>query len=183
MIMIDDDKFYKKTNLKCFPEIKNNLLELHKNKLFPIRKQAVRLHWSRENFLDLFDDVNEIAEEIQSPVLISKFFITPKHNILGTHIDSNKFSPTSWALNIPILTHQTDHYMVWYNYDGEIQHFSDSYNDSIRPASPELLKPVEKLVVNEPYFVKIGIFHGVLNSTPTPRIMLSIRFKKSFFND
>ena len=178
--MINDGKYYEKIKLKSFPEIKNKLLDLHKDTLFPIKKQAVRLQWSRENFLDLYDEINEIAKEINSPVTIAKFFITPPYNNLGVHVDSTAINPKSWALNIPILSHEDNHYMFWYDYQGEYITVSDSYNNSIKPKNVNQLTVLDKLVLTDPHYVKIGVFHSIENRTPTPRIVLTLRFTKSF---
>jgi len=178
--MIDDNELYKKVSLKCFPEIKDKLLLLHTNKLFPIKKRAITVAWTKENFLDLYDEVSEIAKSMSTKILIAKFFITPAHSFLGVHVDSNYMSNKNWALNIPILTHPDNHYMTWYDYQGEFDHVTNEYSRSLFPKNFEKLVPLDYLVLSSPHYVKIGIFHGIDNPTPTPRIVLTIRFINSF---
>lgn len=179
--MIDDDKFFKKIELLSFPQIQNALLNLHKDKLFPIKKQAVNVIWSRENFLELHDELINIADDMHSTIIIAKFFITPPYSQLGVHVDNTTISNKPWALNIPILTHSDNHFMTWYDYTGEIDQLSNAaYYNSIQPKEVNKLILQEKLILNDPHYVKIGMFHGVKNPTPTPRIVLTIRFSNSF---
>jgi len=178
--MFTDNEYFKKLELKSFPEIQNKLLTLHREKLFPIKKQAVTIVWTRENYLDLFDEINEIADEMKTSIMVSKFFITPEHDNLGVHVDSTKVSHKNWALNIPVLSHEDGHSMTWYDYHDEFKKVSDSYNKSLQPKYVEKLVPLSTLMMEEPHYVKIGIFHGIKNPTPTPRIMLTIRFRNSF---
>lgn len=181
-IMLDQTELFRKIELLSFPTIRQKLINLHYNKLFPIKKHAVAVPWSKENFLELYDDIQEIGDNIDSYVTVSKFFITPAYDNLGAHVDNIKINNTNWALNIPILTHQSDHYMIWYEYLNETLLTSGAYNNSLLPKYPEMLVPIDKLILNEPNLVKVGIFHGIENFNSTPRIVLTIRFKKSFEN-
>lgn len=176
-----DFKFYKPTTLTCFPLISNILLEKHKDKFNTNERSAVLLPWTRENFLDLYDEINSLVKPKGLHVTVSRFFITPASGSIGVHVDSHELNPNAYALNIPILVDSKDHVMNWFDYDGEIfSKVTTTYNKAIAPLTPEKLRLVKSHLLIAPTYVQVGVFHEVLNTSSLPRIVLSIRFSNSF---
>jgi hypothetical protein len=173
-----DFEFFKPAEIKCFPEISQKLYFLHKDK-FDIRKTgAVEIQWSEENCLELYHEVNELMKPRR--IIKCRFFITAPYSKLGMHVDLD-LNKNFYALNIPILVDTKDHFMNWYGYDGEIQYTQTAtYNKSVSPLEPSKAVLKKSLTLVEPAFTQVGIFHDVLNKSPLPRIILSIRFSDSF---
>lgn len=176
-----DFKFYKPTTLQCFPKISTDLLNIHKDKFNVKERGAVLLPWSKENFLDLHDEINLLTIPKEIHVTICRFFITPPGGSIGVHVDSHALNPNAYALNIPILVDSKDHVMNWFDYDGEIfSKVTPTYNKSIAPLSPEKLQLSASHLLTDPAYVQVGVFHEVINRSTMPRIILSLRFSDSF---
>jgi hypothetical protein len=173
-------EFFKSAEIKCFPEISKKLYLLHKDKINTDTTGAVEIPWSQENYLELYHEVNELMKPRH--VIKCRFFITAPYSKLGIHVDVD-LNKNAYALNIPIFVDTKDHFMNWYEYDGEIKTKQTStYNKSTSPAEPEKAVLKKSLTLVEPAFVQVGVFHGVLNKSPLPRVILSIRFSDSFIN-
>lgn len=173
-----DFNFFKIIKLKCFPEISNKLYQLHQDKFDTTTTGAVKIDWTQENFLELYDEINDLAHPRK--VIISRFFITPGNGKLGVHVDKD-LNINAYALNIPILADTENHVMNWFSYAGDLEYKeTKTYNKSVSPAQPEKLVLQASLTITEPAFVQVGIFHNVKNNSSIPRIMLSIRFTDSF---
>lgn len=176
-----DFNFYKPTTLSCFPSISNMLLEKHKDKFNTNTLSAVLLPWTRENFLDLYDEINSLVNPKGLRVTVSRFFITPPNGSISVHVDSHEMNPNAYALNIPILVDSKDHVMNWFDYDGEVfSKVTSTYNKAVAPLTPEKLQLVKSYLLVSPTYVQVGVFHEVLNASSLPRIVLSIRFSNSF---
>jgi hypothetical protein len=175
-----DFEFFKPAEIKCFPEISRELYLLHMDKINTTKTGAVEIPWSEENYLELYHEVNELMKPRR--VIKCRFFITAPHSKLGMHVDVD-LNKNAYALNIPIFVDTKDHFMNWYEYDGDIKHAQTAtYNKSVSPAEPEKAVLKKSLTMVEPTFVQVGIFHGVLNKSSLPRVILSIRFSDSFIN-
>lgn len=173
-----DFNFFKPFELDCFPEINNKLYQLHKDKLDLSKTNAVKVNWTAENFLELYDEINQLINPRK--VMICRFFITPPFKNLEVHVDKD-INIKAYALNIPIVCGEDNHFMNWYSYNGELSYNqTQMYNKSVHPREPEKLILEESLTIKKPTFVKVGIFHSVKNNSSVPRIILSIRFTDSF---
>ena len=175
-----DFEFFKPAEIKCFPEISERLYLLHKDKINTAKTGAVEIPWKEENYLELYHEVNELMKPQR--VIRCRFFVTAPFLKLGMHVDYN-LSKNAYALNIPILVDTKDHFMNWYEYNGEVKiTHTATYNKSISPAEPDKVILKKTLTMLDPAFVQVGIFHEVLNKSPLPRTMLSIRFSDSFID-
>lgn len=175
-----DFKFFKPAKIKCFPEISKDLYLLHGDKIDTTTTGAVEIPWSEENYLQLYHEVNELVKPRR--VIKCRFFITAPHSKLDMHVDFN-LSKNAYALNVPILVDTKDHFMNWYEYNGRIKTTQTvTYNKSINPAEPAEAILKKSLLLVEPAFVQVGIFHSVLNRSLLPRVVLSIRFSDSFID-
>jgi len=173
-----DFEFFKLAQIKCFPEISKDLYLLHKDKINIDKTGVLEIQWSEENCLELYHELNELMKPRR--VTKCRFFITAPYSKLGMHVDLD-LNKNFYSLNIPISVDTKDHSMNWYDYDGIITYSSNAtYNKSISPAEPEKALLKKSLIMLEPTFVQVGIFHDVLNKSPLPRIILSIRFSDSF---
>lgn len=180
--MLTESEFFKKIDLKCFPDIKNKLLNLHHDALYPIQKKAVDIKWSHENYLDLYDEIEDLARSLETTVTVSKFLIIPANLTTMAHVDGTFTDNMRWALNIPIVCAESNHYMSWYDYAGEyINNFNGAYRHALLAKEPNRLKRAARLTILEPHLVKVGILHSIENQNNMPRITLTIRFLKSFF--
>ena len=180
--MLKESEFYKKIDIKCFPEIKDKLLALHYDQLYPIQKQAVDFKWNRDNFFELYDEIEDLARSLDTAVNVSKFFIIPTNWRTMAHVDGTDTNTMRWALNIPIVFAQDNHYMSWYSYSGEyVDDYNGAYRHALLAKEPHKLERVSRLTMLEPHLVKVGILHSIENLNPIPRITLTIRFVKSFF--
>lgn len=175
-----DFEFFKPAKIKCFPEISRKLYLLHMDKINTTKTGAVEILWSEENYLELYHEVNELVKPRR--VIKCRFFITAPYSKLGMHVDFN-LSKNAYALNVPIFVDTKDHFMNWYEYNGEIKTTQTAtYNKSISPAEPDKAVLKKSLLLVEPAFVQIGIIHSVLNKSLLPRVILSIRFSDSFID-
>lgn len=174
-------KFYKPETLLCFPKISAELFNTHKDKFNVNERGAVLLKWSKENFLDLYDEINSLIKPLGIHVTVSRFFVTPPNGRIGVHVDSHEINPGAYALNIPILIDTKDHIMNWFDYDGEVfSKVTPTYNKAIAPLNPEKLQLSASHLLIGPAYVQVGVFHEVVNTSSIPRIVLSIRFSNSF---
>lgn len=163
--------------IENFKEIQDLLSIKYKHHLDYNLLFSESIEWSEESFPGLYKEVEQHFLKFNATVLRSRFFMTPAGRELETHIDGTKQRDDYWALNIPIVCDTHNHWQEWFDYDGEIENFSDKiYTSYIVPKNNDQLILVDKLVLNTPHFVKIGKFHRIVNQSTKPRLILSIRF-------
>jgi hypothetical protein len=163
--------------IKNFDEIQQSLLAKYKNYLDCDILFSETITWTRENFLELHTEIEQHFLKSDSKILRSRFFLTPAGRELDSHIDGSKPNEAYWALNIPIFCDSSDHWQEWFDYNGEMDTVSDEiYTSYIMPKDRTQLVSVDKLTLTTPHFVKIGKFHGIVNRSTLPRLVLSIRF-------
>lgn len=126
----------------------------------------------------------EIMRELGSNVKVKNaiMFISPPNYTQNMHVDGYKIDrvrSSNTALNLPILNCDSG-LMMWY--DGE--YFLEESKG--KPNQLKYLKlnwtGVPRLVcskvINKPTVVKIDTPHQVVNQSPAPRLMLSVRFNQ-----
>lgn len=134
--------------------------------------------WNFINFGELYNEVQTRFDHLGMAVHRARFFYTAPGGKLDVHVDgTNKLGHYYWAINFPVIVPETDHYQEWYSYDGEYFHnYNTSYTDSTMLTEPKKIKLIDRLIINRPYLVKVGIPHAVYNNSEHPRLILSIRF-------
>lgn len=136
------------------------------------------IEWTSNNFPGLYDVVMDSIKGLDTFVIRSRFFITPPRSSLPPHVDGFYIDPKNyWALNIPIIVSDTNHWQRWFEYDDELFRLANNmYKFSLCARNPQNLRLKDKLVLTSPHFVNVGVFHDVFNNTDQHRIILSIRF-------
>jgi hypothetical protein len=180
--MLGKTEYYRSVPMSSFEEGHKLVYEANKHR-FDVTKLGATgiIPWTKENFPGIFDEVNAIGSARGQRVARCRFFVTPKNFKLNVHTDGHLMDIDAYALNIPIVFAEDNHFMNWFTYDGELKtETSDTYANSISPAKPEELVLAAKLTLTTPHYVKIGIFHSVDNPVDKERIILSIRFTDSF---
>jgi len=163
-----------------FKDIQQSLLMKYKHYLDHNILFSESVLWSKENFLELYLEIEQHFLKFDAKVIRSRFFMTPVGRELETHIDGTRQRDDYWALNIPILCDNSNHWQEWFNYNGEIENLSDSiYTSYIMPKNEKQLVSIDRLTLTTPHFVKIGRFHKIINQSIQPRLVLSIRFSTS----
>ena len=140
--------------------------------------------WSYENFGNFYSELTLLLTRFTCKVRRARFFYTAPKGQLNVHIDgTNQNGHNYWAINFPIHVPQTEHYQEWYEYKGEYKtNFSSNYTDSTILENPQDIKLIDRLVLDRPYLVKVGIPHAVYNFSSCPRLILSIRFESWAIN-
>lgn len=139
--------------------------------------QTLKIDWTPENFLSLYAPIQELVTRYGTSVRAARFFYTPNGVELEPHVDGKDITDHYWALNVPVKVESENHYQEWFDYTGEMRFDSNQvYTDSIKPKEPEKLVLIDKLLLTTPHFVKVGIFHKVINNSGHGRFILSIRF-------
>ena len=180
--MLAATEFFKPIQLESFEKGRVDLYNRYKN-YFNLDKISASplITWNKENFPGIFEEVTNSAKERNVTVTRTRFFVTPKGQTLGIHTDGTQLDNYSYALNIPIIFAETDHWMNWFHYNGEtVVEESATYANAIRPKEIDKLILADRLTMLMPYYVKIGVFHSVNNFADLERIILSIRFSDSF---
>lgn len=180
--MLDKTEYYRSVPMISFEEGRKLVYEANKHR-FNLAKLGATgiIAWTRENFPGIFDEVNALGNSRGQQVTRCRFFITPKNSKLNVHTDGHILDIDAYALNIPIVFADDNHFMNWYTYDGKLKtETSETYASLISPANPEELVLAAKLTLTTPHYVKIGIFHDVENPADKERVILSIRFTDSF---
>lgn len=129
---------------------------------------------------------NTINDVVGTPARIIRgalmFFQVGNHT-RGIHVDGWRTSRVDekWALNIPIKNCQSSR-MVWYDGDYEktvvlnpIGLPSLHLNWNSEP------QEVASCVIDKPTFVRTNVPHTVINYSPQPRCLLSLRFTPELF--
>jgi len=176
--MLTQAEFFKPVQLDSFHQGRIDLYNKYKN-YFNINKVSAGplMSWNEENFPGIFEEIDNAAKKRNVTVTRTRFFITPKGQSLGVHTDGLQLDNFAYALNIPIIFGDSDHWMNWFNYSGEIGvEESATYSNAIRPKDPSKLIIANRLTMLTPHYVKIGVFHSVNNFSDRERIILSIRF-------
>lgn len=170
-------------NIKNFENKQRELIEKYNSYFNSSRLETEILNWNRENFLGLFNDIEMMCETHNIKVVRSRLFFTPPGKDLEPHIDGKYYTDEYWALNFPILIPETNNWQIWYSYDDELKIDNNRiYQNSIKPMYPEKLVETSRLYLDNPYFVKVGVFHSVVNHSDFNRLILSIRFDKLNFS-
>lgn len=170
-------------NIKNFKTNQRELAEKYNSYFDSSHTATETLEWNKENFLGLFDYIETVCKSHDIKVVRSRLFFTPAGKGLEPHIDGNHYTNVYWALNFPILIPNDNNWQIWYSYNDELKiHNNEIYQNSIIPLYPEKLIEVDRLHIDNPYFVKIGVFHSVVNQSSFNRLVLSIRFDKLNFN-
>jgi hypothetical protein len=164
-------------NIENFLEIQKILKSKYQHFLNNREKTTAIINWSEENFPVLFNQINENFLKYKSKVIISRFFYTPPNDELGIHVDGPELNDDYWALNIPISVSENDHWQEWFLYNDELITTSNNeYSKFVLPKFYDKLIAIDRLVLNSPHFVKVGIFHRIINKSTEPRLILTIRF-------
>jgi hypothetical protein len=140
--------------------------------------------WDYENFGKLYTELEKKFTGLGFGIDRARLFYTKPKCALPVHVDgTNKLGHYYWAINFPIHVPEDNHFHEWYSYTGEyFRNYNQEYTDSTLLTEPEKIKVIDRLVLNKPYLVKVGIPHAVLNHASTPRLILSIRFYTSLEN-
>ncbi len=144
-----------------------------------VRETATTTYdWNYENFGTLHTELQKRFSALNIEVHRARFFYTKPRCSLGIHIDgTNKLGHYYWAINFPVHVPKDNHFQEWYSYDGNyIRNYNNAYTDSTLLESPDRVKLIDRLVLDKPYLVKVGIPHAVFNHTDSIRLILSIRF-------
>ena len=180
--MLGKAEYYRSVSMTSFEEGRKLVYEANKHR-FDLTKLGATavIPWTKENFPGIFDEVNALGNAHGQKVARCRFFVTPKNFKLNVHTDGHIIDIDAYALNIPIVFAEDNHFMNWYMYDGELTNASsETYANSIFPTNPEELVVAATLTLTTPHYVKIGVFHDVGNLADTERVILSIRFTDSF---
>lgn len=141
------------------------------------RNKTSLIEWSEGNIGLLYSIVEKEFSERDARVVRARLFNTPPGGFLDCHIDGRTVNDHYWALNVPVFAPVERHTHSWYNYTGKLISLNNStYTDYFVPEDKTKLTLIEELVVDRPYFVKVGTIHRVDNPTPNPRLILTIRF-------
>lgn len=166
-------------DLKVFNNIQAELIKKYQDFFTSAKLETAILDWNQENFLSLYSTLQEIFDRHNLSVIRSRFFYTPAKKSREPHVDGKFLTDDYWALNIPITAGKDNHWVIWYDYDGELLVVDDKqYHNSISAKHPEKLVERDRLIVDRPHFVKIGNFHNVINDSSTNRLILSLRFNR-----
>lgn len=133
--------------------------------------------WNVENFGNLYTELERKISRFEITVKRARFFYTKPKCDLGPHVDgTGELGHYYWAINFPVHVPKDNHYHEWYSYDGEyVQNYTETYTDSTLLKDPARKKLIDRLVLDKPYLVKVGIPHAVYNHADTVRLILSIR--------
>lgn len=171
-------KNYIPFHIDNFAEIQRSLQELYRDQYTGTSLKAFSKEWNRENFLELYDIVDQFFKDNNATISSCRFFYTPSGQKLGVHSDGDNHDPKYWALNIPIFTSKSMHWQEWFAYEGELKKASTGvYSDYTQPANPENLIMIDRLVLTAPHILRVGIFHRVVNDSNEDRLIVSIRFE------
>lgn len=135
-------------------------------------------NWRPENFPGLYEAVTESLKGSGTFVIRCRFFITPPRFNLPPHVDGFAIDHLNyWALNVPIICTDSNHWQRWFEYNDELERMTNNtYKFSLRAKNPHKLQLKDNLVLTSPHFVNVGVFHDVCNLSDQYRIILSIRF-------
>jgi hypothetical protein len=173
-------KLYFQFDIPNLELIKPDLIARYQDRFSGEEMSSFLVDWSEENFLGLYDFLQPKLRKKYLFVKRSRFFITPPGYSMYPHIDGTEYDENSYALNIPILS-QDDHYQLWYEQPKNLIKISSStYADCLISSAGENLKIIDRLKLDMPHFVKIGILHSVLNLSNKHRVVLSIRIRSPF---
>ena len=172
------NKNYIRFHIDNFAEIQKSLQELYRDQHTGTSLQAFPKDWNRENFLELYDVVDQFFKNNDALIVSCRFFYTPAGRTLRVHLDGEKYNTNYWALNIPIFVPKSMHWQEWFKYDGELKQESNGmYSSYIQPLNPEKLLTIDRLMLNSPHLVRVGTFHRVINDSSEDRLIVSIRFR------
>ena len=138
--------------------------------------------WNSFTFPKLFEAVRDCVPDISLKLEACRLFLTPPKRVLQCHIDGSAINKNYWALNIPIIIPEKDHYQEWLEYSGAIADNQDAtYDAYIKPAETDkkFFKIIDRVTVDRPYLVRIGTWHRVVNNTTQYRLILSLRFDQN----
>jgi hypothetical protein len=170
-------KHYYQFDLPRLKEIQTVTYDKYQDSFKSVLPAAFLVDWNAENFPILYAELTKI---IKLPIGRARFFITPPHRSLDVHADGRSLQKNIFAINIPIYCTDSNHYQLWYDYDGEVKTLTNQkYSQFILPADTSRLIEIDRLVITKPSIVQIGNFHGVENHTDQHRVILSLRFNKT----
>lgn len=165
-------------HINNFDRIQKNLQDRYSNEFQGTELKAVAKDWTRENFLELYDFINEFFNSHNATVVSARFFFTPAGKSLGVHADGEWYEPMYWALNIPVFCSDTGHWQEWFDYHGDLNAIRENslYTHYILPDDPLKLELVDRLTLTTPHLLRVGTFHRVINQSSEDRLIVSIRF-------
>ena len=171
-------KYYYSFDLDRLVDIQQIIYDKYCDKFKSIKPSAFMMDWNEENFPILYTELSKI---IKLPIGRARFFVTPPHQSLDVHADGRVLTENIFAINIPIRCRESNHYQLWYKYDGEIKKLENNpkYANFSLPQDVSRLVEVDRAVITKPTIVQIGIFHGVENHTDEHRVVLSLRFDRT----
>lgn len=158
--------------------IQKELINLHGYRFESEKMDSFLVDWNLENFASLYEFLRPKLKKKYLFIKRARFFITPPGFFMYPHIDGYEPTGEIYALNIPIIIPDRDHYHIWYeNYNELIKINSSTYNDCLISSAGENLKIKDRLKLESPHFVQIGNLHSVINMSDSPRVVLSLRIK------
>lgn len=158
--------------------IQDELTTLHGHKFETDKMDSFLVDWNLENFSTLYEFLSPRLKKKYLFIKRARFFITPPGFFMYPHIDGYEYMENIYALNIPIVIPDQDHYHLWYEHSNDlIKINSNTYNDCLVSSAGENLKIKGRLKLTSPYFVQIGNLHSVINMSDSYRVILSLRIK------
>lgn len=167
---------YKKINIDNFIKIQDEILE------------SVQAHInSNVRFWDkTFSQIKVISPTLYNflnlhkklPIRFCRFYLTPANDSLGPHIDGDFKSKSPLGLNLPIIGCEGT-VMNWYEtQDGNLDsgRYGFGNMNAIVVKDKAKLILLDSVVIDKPTFVRTDVLHEIINSKPSPRLVLSIRF-------
>jgi hypothetical protein len=161
-----------------FSKIQQQLQERFKGFVDTVQNKTEIIEWSFANIGDLYTVVEQEFKSRDARVIRARLFNTAPNKFLDCHIDGVALDDRYWALNIPIFVPAERHTHSWYNYSGKLTKLANStYTDYFVPEDKTKLTLIDELVLDKPNFVKVGTIHRVENFTPSPRLIMTIRYQ------
>lgn len=166
-------------HVKDFKKIQLSLQDLYKDVLSNTDLKSFPKDWSQENFLDLYEIVNNFFNANNAQIVSTRFFYTPPGKSLGVHADGEWYEPMYWALNIPIFCAEDNHWQEWFDYHGDLNAIRSNsvHQHYILPNDPAKLELIDRLTLTTPHFLRVGTFHRINNQSSQGRLIASIRFE------
>jgi hypothetical protein len=135
--------------------------------------------WLKDHIIDDISSITGKNHFIKSVII----FFQKGHHVRGIHVDGYRTNTTdfSWALNIPIENCQQAK-MVWYSGEYSMKAKSNKIGlPSLHLNWQSTPCVVASTSLDSPVIVKVDVPHTVINSSSTPRCLLSIRFSPELF--
>lgn len=176
MILNDPILLYKKIKVENFESIRNELEQATVDNVAKnFRFWDVPFNWFKDKSPLLYEFI-ESRKRI--PVRLCRFYLTPPLQILKPHVDGLTTNKSPIGLNIPIIGYKNTS-MDWYDCaDDNLEDGPYGFNKikASKIINFSKIKKICSTCIDVPTLVRTDIAHGVINSNPYPRLVLSIRF-------